>query len=62
MKSVYKRTQLTITEFDTDDVILTSGADPVTPPEPTVLKKLERENRYGTFDNFDLKPPTGSWF
>ncbi len=60
MKSVYLRTQLTITEFDKEDVIATSGD--ISPVEPTVLKKAERENRYGSFDTFDLKPPTGNWF
>ena len=61
MRSVYERTNLIITEFNTEDVITTSGAapEPITPFE---AKKLERENRYGSFDAFDLKPPTGGWF
>ena len=58
MKSVYERTQLNITEFDREDVITTSG------PEPTeIISAQEKENRYGAFSTFDLKPPTNnSWF
>lgn len=37
MKSVYERTTLIITEFNTEDVITTSGTPE--PPAPTVLKK-----------------------
>ncbi|WP_405342628.1 hypothetical protein [Ruminococcus sp.] len=60
MKSVYKRTTLIITEFDTEDVITTSAPDPI---EPVVAKAFEKENRYGSFMSFDLKGPgNGSWF
>lgn len=59
MKSVYERTNLIISEFDTEDVIATSGPSPTEPP---VAKAFEKENRYGSFDTFDLKPPTGGWF
>ena len=55
MKPKYERENLKITEFDTEDVIATSGD---TPTEPVTLK--ERENRYGTFDSFDHAP--GPWF
>ena len=61
MRSVYERTSLIITEFDTEDVITTSGETP-TPTEPDVVHTLERENRYGSFTSFDLKGPGGSWF
>ena len=60
MKSVDERTNLIITEFDREDVIATSGA--VEPTEPPTAVVYERENRYGSFGTFDLKPPTGSWF
>ncbi len=62
MKSVYERTQLNITEFDREDVITTS-ATPVTPDPTEIIKAQEKENRYVTFNTFDLKPPTNnSWF
>ena len=62
MKSVYERTQLNITEFDREDVITTS-ATPVTPDPTEILTAQEKENRYGAFSTFDLKPPTNnSWF
>ena len=56
MKPKYERENLKITEFDTEDVITTSG---VTPTESIAL--LERENRYGSFDSFDHQAP-GTWF
>lgn len=60
MKSVYERTQLNITEFDREDVITTSAVT----PEPTeIITAQEKENRYGAFSTFDLKPPTNNtWF
>lgn len=61
MKSVYERTKLIITEFDTEDVITTSGEAP-TPTEPDVSPLREIENRYVTFSTFDWKGPGGSWF
>ena len=61
MKSVYERTNLIITEFNTEDVITTSGETP--DPTEIIVKEEERENRYGTFSTFDLKGPNnGSWF
>lgn len=60
MKSVYERTKLKITEFDTEDVITTSAAPD--PTEPDADQLLEKENRYGSFTSFDLKGPGGSWF
>lgn len=60
MKSVYERTTLIITEFNTEDVITTSVPDPI---EPVVSLLREKENRYGSFMSFDLKGPgNGSWF
>lgn len=60
MKSVYERTQLNITEFDREDVITTSA---VTPDPTEIVASYEKENRYGAFSTFDLKPPTNnSWF
>lgn len=55
MKRDYKRENLTITEFDTEDVITTSGE---VSPEETVL--AEHENSYGLFSRFNKAP--GSWF
>ncbi|MBQ3265697.1 MAG: hypothetical protein IJH07_07960 [Ruminococcus sp.] len=52
---VYERAELIITEFDTEDVITTSG---VTPTEPT---RLLTENSFGGHGNFELEVP-GSWF
>lgn len=56
MKSDYKRENLEITEFDTEDVITTSGIS----PSSTDDDKSERENAYGSFDDFDHGP--GQWF
>ncbi len=55
MKSVYERTKLIITEFDTDDVIATSEgpAEPATLPPtdpPVVLSQVE--NAYGSYSSF----------
>lgn len=55
MKSVYERTNLIITEFDTEDVISTSGVQPSEPPS-----KFEVENAYGAFGTFGEAP--SSWF
>ena len=62
MKSVYERTNLIITEFDAEDVIVTSGESPIdpTPTEPPLPTLSKRENRYGSFSSFDKTP--GSWF
>ena len=60
MKSVYVRENLTITEFDKEDVIATSGVLPTeAPTDPPVAKRYEKENSYRTFGTFDGK---GSWF
>lgn len=57
MKSVYERANLIITEFDTDDVIITSGTDPT----ESVETLLEKDNRHVSFGTFDNQPP-GGWF
>lgn len=54
MKPVYERTNLIITEFDIEDVIMTSAVTPDTP------KRIISENSYGSFGSFDQTP--GSWF
>ncbi len=56
-KPLYERENLIITEFDTEDVITTSGITP--DPQPVALKR-ELENAYGSFDSFNKAP--GSWF
>ena len=56
-KPLYERENLIINEFDTEDVITTSGVTP--DPQPTVLKR-EWENAYGSFNSFNQPP--GSWF
>ena len=58
MKSVYERLILSVTVFDSEDTIITSGII----PEPTKILKREIDNRYGTFDSLNLKPPGGNWF
>ena len=55
MKPEYKREDLRLTEFDTEDVITTSGIT----PEPTHSLK-ELENFYNSYDSFNAAP--GSWF
>ena len=59
MKSVYERENLSITEFNTEDVIVTSGETP-TPEQPVTTLKRELENRYFTFSS--LNDPPGDWF
>ena len=56
MKPEYKRENLIISEFDTEDIITTSGQEH---PQPMLLKR-ELENAYGSFDSFHQAP--GSWF
>ena len=56
-KPLYERENLIITEFDTEDVITTSGVTP--DPQPSFLK-AELENAYGSFGSFNQTP--GSWF
>ena len=53
MKSVYERARLTVTEFDTDDVIVTSGDEPVEEP---VSLTTEIENAYRSFSSFNPGP------
>lgn len=58
MKPVYEREDLTITEFDIEDVITTSGeggsgAEPDTP-------EFEHENAYRQYNS--LRKTPGSWF
>ena len=56
-KALYERENLIITEFDTEDVITTSGEQES--PQPILLKR-ELENAYGSFDSFNQA--SGSWF
>ena len=56
MKSVYERTNMIITEFDTEDVITTSGAE----EDPTSAALNEKENYYSAYNNFRRSP--GAWF
>ena len=56
MKPEYKRENLIISEFDTEDIITTSGQEH---PQP-MNSKRELENAYGLFDSFHQAP--GSWF
>lgn len=57
MKSLYVREDLTITEFDVEDVITTSGEipDPTTPEETL----YERENAYRSHKSLQ---GVGNWF
>ena len=57
MKPEYKRENLKISEFDTEDVIMTLGQEQL---QPTSLKR-DLENAYGAFNSFNDAPP-GSWF
>lgn len=57
MKPEYRRENLQITEFDSEDVITTSGiVDPTTPEG--LLR--ERENAYYSYKTLHQSP--GSWF
>lgn len=55
MKPEYKREDFKLTNFDTEDVITTSGISP-----ESVVQNKELENAYDLFSNFDRTP--GSWF
>ena len=55
MRSVYERENLKITEFDTEDVITTSGEEHSAAP-----LRRELENSYRSFN--DLSQPNGSWW
>lgn len=50
MKSVYERENLKITEFDTEDVITTSGGE----QHQQLTMLFERENVYRSFNQLDL--------
>lgn len=60
MKSVYERTKLNITEFDTEDVIATSGSVP--PSTEPVTTSTVTENAYGLFSTFNYDQAPGPWF
>ena len=62
MKPAYERLKFIITEFDSEDVIATSGllpTDPTNPDAPS-LTASEKENIDGDFGGFGRAP--GSWF
>ena len=54
MRPEYVRENLILTEFDTEDVITTSG---VTPDTST---RMLTDNSFGSFGSFDKVP--GSWY
>lgn len=58
MKSVYERENLKITEFDTEDVITTSGEE----QHQQLTKLFERENAYRSFNQLDLPTNGSSWW
>lgn len=53
----YKRENLRITEFDKEDVIMTSTPEAI---EPITHLSSEHENRYVAFNFFSKAP--GAWF
>ena len=57
MKSDYIRVIFKISEFDTEDVITTSGMLPTDPTDPT--GDSEKENQYTDVGDFD---GPGNWF
>ncbi|MBQ6336459.1 MAG: hypothetical protein IJI50_04425 [Ruminococcus sp.] len=58
MKSVYERENLKITEFDTEDVITTSGEE----QQQQLTTLFERENAYRSFNQLDLPTNGSSWW
>ena len=58
MKSVYERTNLIITEFNTEDVITTSGESVTPTPDPQNVLKVN-ENAYYDHNTIDVP---GDWF
>ena len=50
MKEFYEKENLSIIEFDLEDVITTSSGS------------SEHENAYGNFDDFNNPPEGGDWF
>ncbi|SCX30295.1 hypothetical protein SAMN02910436_02572 [Ruminococcaceae bacterium P7] len=62
MKPAYERIKFKITEFDSEDVITTSGllpTDPTNPDGPS-LSASEKENIIGGYSEYNQLP--GSWF
>lgn len=53
MESEYMRLNMTITEFDSEVVITTSGVD---------FSLDERENAYDTYNYYDSNSIPGPWF
>ena len=58
MKSVCERSKLIIAEFDTEDVIVTSGSS----KQPPVVTLFEKDNKHISFGTFEVEPPPGGWF
>ena len=58
MKSVYERENLKIIEFDTEDVITTSGEE----QQQQLTTLFERENAYRSFNQLDLPTNGSSWW
>ena len=58
MRSVYERENLTITEFDTEDVITTSGGE----QQQQLTTLSERENAYRSFNLLDLPTNGSPWW
>ena len=54
MKPVYERENLTITEFNEEDVITTSGIGD--------HLKWARDNKFGSFTSFDQDGGFGAWW
>lgn len=59
IKPAYVRENFSITAFDAEDVITTSGMLPVDPTSPDAIA-LEKDNVHYTFGDFSQSP--GSWF
>ena len=58
MRSVYERENPKITEFDTEDVITTSGGG----QHQQLTTLFERENAYRTFNQLDLPTNGSQWW
>ena len=58
MRSVYERENLKITEFDTEDVITTSGEE----QQQQLTTLFERENAYRSFNQLDLPTNGSPWW
>jgi hypothetical protein len=57
MKSEYKTPSILIEDLEKVDVLLLESAD----TDTSTTKRLERENRYGSFASFVIKEVT-EWF